>query len=93
MATVLISLAGAAAIFALALGWGTRRLTPEKMRGGAGAEAFGVFTELYDPGNHRAALEREAQKERVAVTPSPDDDDRPVKVDLDSGSAVVRRPR
>jgi len=28
-----------------------------------------------------------------AVTPQPDDDDRPVRVDLDRGVATVRRPR
>ncbi len=78
---------------ALAIWWGTRQLVPEKMTGSIATSGIGVVAEVFDPGAHRSRLELDAQKERVKVAPSPDDDDRPVLVDLQARTAKVRPGR
>lgn len=56
---------------------------PRATAGGTGG-AFGAFTEVFDPGAHRAQLERDRLKNQVVATPSPGPDaDRRARVVTD----------
>lgn len=62
--------------------------------GGSGiADGMGSFIDVFDPARARADRDLRSHDNQGTVTPEPDDDDRPVRVDLASGVAKVRRPR
>lgn len=56
------------------------------------ADGLGNFIDVFDPARARADRDLKSHDNQGAVTPNPDDDDRPVRVDLDRGVARVRRP-
>jgi len=67
------------------------------LRGGSGrgtamADGLGNFIDVFDPARARADRDLQSQKHRGDVLPSPDDDpDLQIRVDLDSGTARIRR--
>lgn len=56
------------------------------------ADGLGNFIDVFDPARARADRDLKSHDNQGVVTPDPDDDDRPVRVDLDAGVAKVRRP-
>ena len=63
--------------------------------GGVG-DAFGNFIDVFDPGQSRAQRDLKHEEHKGPVTPSPDDDDDPVRLvtgpDVRPRSVRVRRP-
>jgi hypothetical protein len=63
--------------------------------GGIG-DAFGNFIDVFDPGQSRAQRDLKHEEHKGPVTPSPDDDDDPVRLlngpDGRPRSARVKRP-
>lgn len=57
-----------------------RMLLNSEGGGGGGADAFGGMIDVFDPAKGRAAEELKSQKHQGVVTPSPDEDDRPVRI-------------
>ena len=57
------------------------------------ADGLGSFIDVFDPARARADRDLKSHDNQGVVTPNPDDDDRPVRVDLDRRVAKVRRPR
>ena len=43
-------------------------------------DAFGSFIDVFDPGQARAQRDLKHEEHKGPVTPSPDDDDRPVRL-------------
>lgn len=56
------------------------------------SNAFGGF-DVFDPGLERSKRELQAQTHQTVVTPSPDDHDQPVSVNLRTNTARIRPPR
>jgi hypothetical protein len=58
------------------------------------SNAFGGF-DVFDPGLERSKreLQAQAQAHQTVVTPSPDDLDQPVSVNLRTNTARIRPPR
>lgn len=54
-------------------------------------DAFGNFIDVFDPARARADRDLESKEHEGDAAPSPDDDDRPVRVDLGAGTARIRR--
>jgi hypothetical protein len=52
-----------------------------------------TFIDVFDPGRARAGRDLKELSDMTDVAPSPDGHDRPVVVDLPSGTAHVRQPR
>ncbi|AIY18237.1 hypothetical protein GUY44_23615 [Pimelobacter simplex] len=63
--------------------------------GGAGssgmADGLGSFIDVFDPARARADRDLKSHDNQGTVTPNPDDDDRPVQVDLSKGVARIRK--
>lgn len=57
------------------------------------ADGLGSFIDVFDPARARADRDLESHDNQGTVTPDPDEDDRPVRVDLAAGVARVRRAR
>lgn len=55
-------------------------------------DALGNYIDVFGPGQARAARELQEQDNVGAVAPSPDDDDRPVSIDLRARRMTIRRP-
>ena len=53
--------------------------------------ALGNFIDVFDPARARADRDLDSKEHQGEVLPSPDDDDLPVRVDLESGRAPVKR--
>jgi len=80
------------AVVALVIWSGHRMLRDGSGGGGAMSDGLGNFIDVFDPGRARADRELEAEKHSGPVIPSPDDDkDLAVQLDLNSGTAHVRR--
>jgi hypothetical protein len=47
--------------------------------------------DVFDPGRGRARADLEDEKHQGAIIPSPNGDDRPLRVDLSSGRVTIRR--
>jgi hypothetical protein len=90
-----VVLFGVAGVIALGLvTWAGHRMLADPAPGGSGAAgAFGGFSEVFDPGRARAEHDLDSREHQGEIVPSPDDDDRLVRVDLTSGRAHVRRPK
>lgn len=56
------------------------------------ADGLGNFIDVFDPARARADRDLKSHDNQGTIAPSPDDD-RPVTVDLDTGTATVRRPQ
>lgn len=86
---------GAAGLLVLALVvWaGHRMVTGPRDGTSAGAsDALGNFIDVFDPARARADRDLESKEHQGEIIPSPDDDDLPVRVDLDKGTARIRKP-
>ena len=85
---------GAAGLLVLALVlWSGHRMVTERRSGassGAGG-ALGNFIDVFDPARARADRDLDSKEHQGDVLPSPDDHDLPVTVDLDSGTARIKR--
>jgi hypothetical protein len=84
---------GVAGLLVLALVvWAGHRMVTEHRDGtGGAADALGNFIDVFDPARARADRDLDSKEHQGEVIPSPDDDDLPVRVDLDSGTARVKR--
>jgi hypothetical protein len=71
---------------------GTRMLRHHDGRGSGASDALGSFIDVFDPARARADRDLDLREHQGEVIPSPDDgDDRPVTVDLRTGTARIRR--
>jgi hypothetical protein len=70
---------------------GNRMLRNHTGSGGGMADSLGSFIDVFDPARARADRDLESKENQGEVIPSPDDDERPVDVDLASNRATVRR--
>ena len=87
-------LVGAGLLMLLLVGWaGHRTLTSRGSHSSGTADALGNFIDVFDPSRARADRDLDSREHQGEIIPSPDDDDRPVRVDLDTGRARVRRPK
>ena len=85
---------GAAGLLVLGLVlWAGHRMLLERRSGASRAAggALGNFIDVFDPARARADRDLDSKEHQGEVLPSPDDADLPVRVDLDSGTARVRR--
>ncbi|WP_139230051.1 hypothetical protein [Nocardioides terrae] len=91
----LVVFAGIALLGVVALGLivvvGTRMVRNPDESSGSMADAFGSFIDVFDPARARADRDLDSKEHQGEAAPSPDDDDRPVTVDLRSGTARIRR--
>lgn len=90
---ILVEFLGASiALFALCVYAGNRML---RSGGGSGAigDGLGNFIDVFHPGQARSARDLKEQQGKTEIAPSPDDDGRPVSVDLGRGTARIRRRR
>jgi len=86
---------GAAGLLVLALVvWAGHRMVTGARDGAStgAADALGNFIDVFDPARARADRDLESKEHQGEVLPSPDDADLPVRVDLDSGTAHIRKP-
>lgn len=91
---VALVLVGAGLLLLALVVWaGHRTLTTGDRTGGGGtADAMGNFIDVFDPARARADRDLQSKDHQGEIVPSPDDD-LPVRVDLSTGKATVRRPR
>jgi hypothetical protein len=80
-------------VLALVVVAGTRMLRTGAGRRSGMHNALGNFIDVFDPSRSRAEEDLKSQRHSGPVTPTPDDEEPPVVVDLDTGRARVRRPR
>ena len=71
---------------------GTRMLRSGEMSGGGAADMLGGAIDVFDPGKSRADRDLAEEQNKSEIVPSPDPLDRPLRVDLRTGRATVRRP-
>jgi hypothetical protein len=85
---------GAAGVLVLGLVlWSGHRMVTERRSGassGAGG-ALGNFIDVFDPARARADRDLDSKEHQGELMPAPDDHDLPVSVDLESGTARIRR--
>jgi hypothetical protein len=91
--TVAVFLGAGFLLLVLVLVAGHRTLRHGGPTGSGIADGMGSFIDVFDPARARADRDLRSHDNQGTVTPNPDDDDRPVRVDLASGIAKVRRPR
>jgi hypothetical protein len=70
---------------------GTRMLRHHDGTGSGAADALGNFIDVFDPARARADRDLDSREHQGEIIPSPNDDDRPVRVDLSRGTARIRR--
>ncbi len=80
-------------LLALVVVAGNRVLRSDNPVSSGMADGLGNFIDVFDPARARADRDLKSHDNQGVVTPNPDDDDRPVRIDLDSGVAKVRRSR
>ena len=86
---------GAAALLLLGLVfWAGHRMLTEQRDGTSSmtAGALGSFIDVFDPARARADEDLQSKEHQGDVLPSPDEADLPVRVDLDKGTARIRKP-
>ncbi|GAA4103607.1 hypothetical protein ACFFOS_02890 [Nocardioides kongjuensis] len=93
MTTVAVLGGGGLVLLVLVVLAGDRTLRKGGPTGGGIADGMGSFIDVFDPARARADRDLRSHDNQGTVTPEPDEDDRPVRVDLASGVAKVRRPR
>ena len=86
--------AGALVVLVLVVWAGHRMLTEEHTgTSSGGGGALGAFTDVFDPARSRAEHDLDSKEHQGELLPAPLDADLlPVTVDLDSGTARIRRP-
>lgn len=91
--TVLAVCAGAVLVLGLIMWAGHRMLTEERSgTSSGGGGALGGFTDVFDPGRARAEHDLDSKEHQGELLPAPLDADLPVQIDLDSGTARIKRP-
>ncbi|XBB69864.1 hypothetical protein ABFU82_11300 [Nocardioides sp. WV_118_6] len=70
---------------------GHRTLRSGGPTGSGVADGMGNFIDVFDPARARADRDLKSHDNQGAVTPNPDDDDRPVRVDLAKGVVRVKK--
>jgi len=92
--TVWVFGAAALVVGALVLWSGHRMLRNGGAPSSGASDALGSFIDVFDPARARADRDLDSREHQGEIIPSPDDDDRPVRVDLSTGRAHVRpRPK
>ena len=89
--TVAVFLGAGVLLLVLVVVSGNRVLRSDGPVSSGMADGLGTFIDVFDPARARADRDLKSHDNQGAVTPNPDDDDRPVRVDLDRGVAKVRR--
>jgi hypothetical protein len=89
MEPVVFLLAGVA-VLGLALWAGHRSLMAPRSGTSGTADALGSFIDVFDPARARADRDLASRRHMGAVVPSPDDDERRSRVDLQRGTARIR---
>ena len=85
---------GAAGLVVLGLVlWSGHRMLTERRSGASSATggALGNFIDVFDPARARADRDLDSKEHQGEILPAPDDADLPVRVDLESGTARIRR--
>jgi hypothetical protein len=92
--TVLAIAGGAVVVLGLIM-WAGHRMVTEERSGSSsgGGGALGGFTDIFDPARSRAEHDLDSKEHQGELMPAPLDLDLPVKIDLDSGTAKVKRPQ
>lgn len=80
-------------VLALVVLAGHRILRSDNGVGGGFADGLGSFIDVFDPARARADRDLKSHDNQGAVIPNPDEDDRPVEVDLVKGTARIRKGR
>lgn len=93
MVTVAVFVGAGLLLLALVVVAGNRVLRSDNPVSSGMADGLGSFIDVFDPARARADRDLKSHDNQGVVTPNPDDDDRPVRIDLDSGVARVRKPR
>ena len=86
--------AGGLVVLVLVMWAGHRMLTEERSgTSSGGGGALGGFTDVFDPARSRAEHDLDSREHQGELIPAPQDHDLPVRIDLDSGTARIKRPR
>lgn len=93
MVTVAVFVGAALLLLVLVVVAGNRVLRSDNPVSSGMADGLGSFIDVFDPARARADRDLKSHDNQGVVTPNPDDDDRPVRVDLTRGIARVRKPR
>ncbi|WP_436699214.1 hypothetical protein [Nocardioides sp. BYT-33-1] len=91
MTTVAVFGGAGLALLVLVVLAGNRTLRRGGPTGTGMADGMGNFIDVFDPARARADRDLRSHDDQGVVTPNPDDDDRPVRVDLGKGVVRVRR--
>lgn len=90
MTGIVLGLAGVL-LLGLVVWAGHRMVTGARDATAGAADALGNFIDVFDPARSRADQDLKSKEHQGDVLPSPDDNDLPVRVDLDNGTARIRR--
>jgi hypothetical protein len=73
--------------------WSGHRMLNERRSGSGSASggALGSFIDVFDPARARADRDLDSKEHSGEMLPAPDDYEQPVSVDLDKGTARIRR--
>ncbi|NYI43360.1 hypothetical protein BJ993_000440 [Nocardioides aromaticivorans] len=94
MVTVAVFVGAGLLLLVLVVVAGNRVLRSDNPVSSGMADGLGSFIDVFDPARARADRDLKSHDNQGVVTPNPDDDDdRPVRVDLDRRVAKVRKPR
>ena len=88
---VLITVVAVLVSVGLAVWLGHRSLGASGSSSAGAGNAFGGF-DVFDPGQGRMRDELDSKETEGEVFPAPDDDERPVRVDLRTGKIHIRKP-
>lgn len=91
MTTIAVFAGAGLALLVLVVLAGHRTLRRGAPAGGGLADGMGNFIDVFDPARARADRDLRSHDDQGTVTPNPDDDDRPVRVDLARGVVRVRK--
>jgi hypothetical protein len=85
---------GALLLVLVLVAWAGHRMLTEQRDGTSTmtAGALGNFIDVFDPARSRADEDLKSKEHQGDVLPAPDDADLPVRIDLDKGTARIRRP-
>jgi hypothetical protein len=85
--------AGALVVLGLIM-WAGHRMLNEERAGtsSGGGGALGGFTDVFDPARSRAEHDLDSKEHQGELLPAPLDADLPVTVDLESGTAKIKKP-
>jgi len=91
MTTVAVFTGAGLVLLVLVVLAGHRTLRGAGPTGSGVADGLGSFIDVFDPARARADQDLRSHEHQGAVIPRPEDDDRPVRVDLNDGVVRVRR--